>query len=869
MPDMPDLDSAAGAQGAVQDAAGVLPLVAIGASAGGLEPLEQFFATVPAHPGIAYVVVQHLSPDYRSMMSELLARKSPLRIVHIEDGLHLMPDTVYLNRPGQYAELDGARFRTRPYKGSDGLPHLPIDRFFSSLVGRDPGHTVAIVLSGSGSDGARGAQEVHAVGAAVLVQKPQDAAFPSMPRAALVSGAVDRVLGVAEMQTMIEDILRDGKAAVLPDDKDAGHAMERILRRLEARYKVDFGAYKTASVHRRVMRRLHLRALPDLDSFDALLGAEPAALDELYEEMLINVTAFYRDPEAIGSLRTRVLDKLAQTHDGAAAPLKIWVPACATGEEVYTIAMELNEALVAAGQNQTFRIIGTDVHARSIEVASRGVYSAGSLAQVPEALRSRYFEKVGEQYLINPILRQKIIFSQHNLINDPPFMNLDLVSCRNLLIYLKDEAQASAVSMFLFGLKSNGTLFLGASESIGRFSAAFDMIEPRWRLFRKKIGDRRAVPAPVPLGGRDAALPDAPRATDRAQRAPLLGEPQDIRSREAMMRAYDVLLKRYAPSSILMTRQGQVLSWFGAASQVIDTRNNLADWTVQEIVHRDLHFPITVGLEKIRQGQVTRHVRSVALTLGDGLPQEARVTVEALPDTPGRSLILVRVDFEDPAPPPPQDNMAAPGTPGRSQALTEEDADLLGERIRALEGDLRETEETLQQATERLEASGEELQASNEELQASNEELQASNEELQSSNEELHAVNEELVSLSAEHERKIELLSELGAHTEIVLRMLGTGIIVLDEQRNIRRFSQLIERDFLLQDHDLGRPVKTVGPRLDFADLASLAEAVEADGAPVTRSGTHEGRGLTVEARRIAPMPGRAVSEVIFLFRWT
>lgn len=856
MSDQPDVDTP------------TLPLVAIGASAGGLKPLEHFFTTVPEHPGIAYVVIQHLSPDYRSMMSELLARKSPLRIVHIADGLKLEPDTVYLNSPGQFAELEGDTFRTQIYLDSDGLPHLPIDRFFSSLVKRDPSKTVAMVLSGSGSDGAKGAFELHAIGAAVLAQKPQEASFSSMPRAVLMAGAVDRVLEVADMQPMIEDILREGKASVLPDDKDAGHAMARILRRLEAQYKVDFEAYKVASVHRRIIRRLHLRALPDLDTYDDLLASDASALDELFEDMLINVTEFYRDREAIRSLRSLVLNKLAEEQDSASTPLKIWVPACATGEEVYTIAIELNEALAAMGQSQTFRIIGTDVHARSIEVASRGVYSAESLAPMPESLRKRYFERVGEQYLVNPVLRQKIIFSQHNLINDPPFMNLDLVSCRNLLIYLKEEAQASAVSMFLFGLKNEGTLFLGASESIGKFSNGFDVIEPRWRIFRKKPGNRRTIGAMLsrrdPIGSSTYGQSDNAFRPTEPYRKPFLGEMRDIRSREGMMRAYDALLKRYAPSSILITNEGKVLTWFGAAAKVIDTMNNLADWTVQDIVHHDLHFPITVGLEKIRQGHVLRHERSVALTLENGEPQEVQVIVEALSENVGRSLILVRIDLQD----PPTDEVKTSEL-GVPRVSVEGDATLLSRRIRALERDLRETEETLQHATERLEASGEELQASNEELQASNEELQASNEELQSSNEELHAVNEELVSLSAEHERKIELLSELGENTEIVLRMLGTGIIILDAERNIRRFSQLIARDFLLQDHDLGRPIKTVGPRLDFADLNVLADAFEKDDTPQTRSGKHEGRDLTVEARRIPAVGTQAANDLIFLFRWT
>ena len=351
-----------------------IALVAIGASAGGLEPLEKFFEAVQDASGIAYVVVQHLSPDYRSMMNELLARKSNLPILHIDDGMEVSANTVYLNRPNMYVELEGAVFRTSTYREGQGLPHLPIDRFFTSLSSRDWNRTIAVVLSGSGSDGAQGAQILHEAGAAVLVQSMQEASFTSMPRAVLLSGSVDRVLDAADMPSVIQDIFTYGKKSTSPAPVAYGHGIQSILQKLEQRHKVDFSSYKPTNVNRRIVRRLHLRGFASLDEYNEILSQSDEALNELFQDMLIGVTEFYRDADAIHALRTKVLDELA-AQDPTGTPLKIWVPACASGEEVYTIAIELSEALRVAGNDRRFRIIGTDVHANSVEIASRGVYS--------------------------------------------------------------------------------------------------------------------------------------------------------------------------------------------------------------------------------------------------------------------------------------------------------------------------------------------------------------------------------------------------------------------------------------------------------------------------------------------------------------
>ncbi|WP_233499369.1 chemotaxis protein CheB [Pararhodobacter sp. CCB-MM2] len=416
-----------------------IPVVAIGASAGGLTPLEQFFSHAPEKAGWCYIVIQHLSPDYRSVMDELLGRKTGLKIKHIENGIKIEPDTIFLNRPNTGSVLEGDVFRTFVYGKDDQVPHLPIDSLFASLATRATEKTVAVVLSGSGSDGASGAQLMHAAGGALVVQNPAEADFPSMPRAILSLGIHDRVLDAADIPGAIQDIFETGiRYAPSPLAAEADLNKE-IFRVLEKQHNLDFTSYKETNVQRRITRRQHLRGIGDMNDYLTLLREEPEAVNELYQDLLIGVTQFYRDPEAIADLRRNVLDKFAQDFDSE-APVRVWVAGCASGEEAYTIGMEMAEAMRAAGNTRGFRIIATDVHRQSIDRASTGRYTEDQVENVPEHLRTRYFDRRGKHFLIVPNLRQKIIFSVHDTLTDPPFLDLDLVSCRNLLIYLREKA---------------------------------------------------------------------------------------------------------------------------------------------------------------------------------------------------------------------------------------------------------------------------------------------------------------------------------------------------------------------------------------------------------------------------------------------
>jgi two-component system CheB/CheR fusion protein len=823
-----------------------IPLVALGASAGGLEPLEAFFNAAPIDAGWCFVVIQHLSPDYRSMMKAILERKSHLTIQHVADGLRLEKDTIYLNKPSEFVRLEGDVFRTRAYDDPDALPHLPIDYFLNSITDRPPERTVAVIMSGSGSDGTRGAVALHSKGAAVFVQVPSEADFASMPQSALKTGAVDRILSAIDMPQAIKDYFANGKSDQPNEMFDADRMSEEIQGLLKQHTNLDFSAYKPDLVQRRIARRQELHGFRSVEEYRQLLLANPAALDELYEDLLIGVTQFYRNPEAIEALRRNVLDKLVKEKKDD-VPIRVWVPACASGEEAYTIAIELSEAIREAGADCRFRIIATDVHRRSIDRASTGLYDEETLSQMDPELRDRYFLKHRDQYVVEPTLRQKLIFSVHDALADPPFMHLDLISCRNLLIYLNSEPRARMISMFMFGLRRDGFLLLGPSETLGNYSDEFATVNARWRIFQKKT-HRHGVER-IMLTDRHRNTPrhdHMPPAITAPVRLNPYAAPDNVepRNRDLLIRSYNALLKRYAPSSILISADGRVLNWFGAASAFIDTLNNLAEWTIEDIVHPSLHFAINVGMEKLRRNAAEGYTRKVKVEFDGNQTQWCKLTIEPLEQQDNPRFLLISIKLDDEAPAQTAETDAPPAGAG-------DDAAILSQRITELERDLRLTEETLQQVTERLEASGEELQASNEELQASNEELQASNEELQSSNEELHAVNEELVTVSAEHELKIEELSDLNSNMDLVLNLLRVGVIFLDQKGRIRRFSELIGSRFLMQSHDINRTLDVVGPRFDFADIKKMTDESLQTGETRIASGTHEGMELVIESHPV------------------
>ena len=485
-------------------------IVGIGASAGGLEALERLFQNMPANTGMAFVVVQHLSPDFKSLMDELLARWTTMPIHAVEDGMPVAADEIFLMPPKTEVIISDGKLLLTAREPSDEL-RLPIDQFFRSLA-RDAGsRAIATVLSGTGSDGSRGIRDVHEAGGYVVVQSEETAKFDGMPKSALETGVVDAVLAPGEIPAELLRHIHHPQAS--PPLADEANGMTPVFRLLREAYGIDFSYYKPSTVIRRTERRLQLGQVNNLDEYVAALRDKREELDALYHDLLIGVTSFFRDPNAFGVLEQEVLPELlSKVSEGD--DFRVWIAGCATGEEAYSFAILIREQILRSGKQVKAKIFATDVHSRSLEFAATGVYSEDAVASLTAQRLKQHFVKTNDGYRVSPELRNMVVFAPHNIIKDAPFTRLDLISCRNLLIYLVPPAQKKAISLFHFGLKTGGVLLLGPSESPGDFASEFEDVDKHWKLFRKRRDVKLPADIRLPLssGLSSSSLPSAARS---------------------------------------------------------------------------------------------------------------------------------------------------------------------------------------------------------------------------------------------------------------------------------------------------------------------------------------------------------------------
>ncbi|HET7343163.1 MAG TPA: chemotaxis protein CheB, partial [Methylomirabilota bacterium] len=736
-------------------------VVGLGASAGGLDPLERFFDHLPHDTGMAFVVIQHLSPDFKSLMGELLGRHTAMPIQLVKDGMPVEADHVYLIPAKKEMIVSGGRFLLSESDSQQELT-LPIDVFFRSLAQDCGSHAVAIVLSGGGSDGSRGVRDVHEAGGLVLVQDAETAQFDGMPRAALEAGVAGRALAPEDMpRALLEHAGRlaptDAAPAVAVADV---HGIGAVYQLLKDEFGIDFTHYKPSTVTRRIERRLALARSEDLEEYLDRLRRERDELDALYRDLLIGVTRFFRDEPAFRLLEEQILPELIR-RERRDVPLRLWVAGCATGEEAYSLAILVHEVMARVGERPV-KIFATDVHRGSLQAAARGVYDEEALSGVSEDRRARYFVRVGNTYQVVPEFRQMIVFAQHNVIKDAPFTRVDLITCRNMLIYLQPAAQQKVLSLFHFALTRGGALLLGPSESPGALARGFETLDRTWQLYRKQSDVRTPVDvrlqAHPPAESRPAAL--APPPSGRYSIAQLLG-------------TYDALLDEAMPPSLLLNDRGELVQTFAGASRFLRFRDGRQGLDVLDVVEDELRMVLLGGLKRALHESSPIVFRNVRLAGGDG-GAAATYTV-TIRRVRGRTTptphLLVSFATTGPAGPAPGDG------------ATEVDLDEVSrQRVAGLEAELLYTKETLQAAIE-------EREAANEELQASYEELQAANEELQSTNEELQSVNEELYTVNAEYQRKIAELTELTNDMDNLLTSTDVGTVFLDRDLRIRRFT--------------------------------------------------------------------------------
>ncbi|SDM23711.1 two-component system, chemotaxis family, CheB/CheR fusion protein [Catalinimonas alkaloidigena] len=772
--------------------------VAIGASAGGLEAINAFFEKVPADSGLCFVLIQHLSPDYKSMMPELLSKHTVLPIHKISDGDQLQANVIYAIPADHNITIKDGVFQLERRNDTKSL-NLPINLFMKSLAEDQGGRAIGVVLSGTGSDATLGFEALKQHGGMVIAQDPVSAAFDGMPRSAIATGLVDFILHPSRMADTIINYIR--KSAVeLPDlaphsEEDEIHT---ILSLILQRTGMDFHQYKKTTIVRRVERRMNLQNIRSRESYIQYLRNDPYEIDLLSADMLINVTSFFRDANAYEVLNEKVIEPLVRDHEGA-RELRFWIAGCSTGQEAYSVTMLLLEAIRKYGKKVPLKIFATDVDQRALDVASKGEYPESIESEIPAALLVRYFQKQEHHFQVNKELRERIIFAKHDLTKDPPFNSIHLISCRNMLIYIEPDAQEKILSFIHFALVEKGFLFLGPSENLGNYNRVFDEVSGKHKLYQNTSS------------AQTINLPKL-RPFEHRRIHPAVAKPSHALTSFAEPRILDnfkdMLLEDMVSPTAIIDEQNNVVHLAGEAERFIKLPKKQLSLNILKMVDEQLYVAVSnvISKTRINKGKITSPLLEYEVEAG----QKTLVSVVGKSYTEPLSRTRYSILSFIEAPLMERSDEVVNNT----QFNLEQTAHIL-----RLEEDLKETKEFLQ-------AANEELETSNEELQATNEELMAANEELQSSNEELQSVNEELYTVNNEYQEKLLEMTDLNDDLNNFIQSTHIPTLFLDLNYNIRRFTDEIRPLIKVTPSDEGRYVGDFTHLFQQLNLIQVAEQV-------------------------------------------
>jgi two-component system CheB/CheR fusion protein len=792
------------------------PVVGIGASAGGLAAFEAFFSGMPADtdPEMAFVLVQHLAPDHKSILSELIRRYTRMEVFEVEDGMIVRPNCAYIIPPNRDMAFIGGTLHLLEPTAPRGQ-RMAIDFFFRSLAQDQRERAICIVLSGTGSDGTLGLRAIKGEGGMVMVQNPESTEYDGMPRSAIATGLVDYELMPAEMAAQLISYTAHafGKPP-LPSPADtpkSENALKKIYILLRNQTGHDFSQYKPSTIHRRIERRMAIHQITTIVGYVKYLQQNHAEVESLFRDLLIGVTNFFRDPEAFKALEEQVIPKLfanSQTN----ATIRVWSAGCSTGEEAYSLAILLAERQEALKQNFKIQVFATDIDSQAIATARTGLYPVSIAADISTERLARFFqlEADGTAYRIHKSIRDLLVFSEQNVIKDPPFSRLDLISCRNLLIYLNADLQKKLIPLFHYALSPKGMLFLGTSETVGEFATLFSTVERKLKIYERRDdfrgGERPAFGSFLPpISAMEAVLPQPARKRGGAD----LPTWRELTER--------TLMQQVAPAAMLVNGRGDLLYIHGRTGMYLEPVpgevgvNNLLKMA-REGLQRDL----TTALHKAASGQALVRCPGLRVkTNGDFSLVNLTVRTVDAPSAAPCYLVILEEGTEDER----KDCVVAPGTAVDSTAATDS-------RITMLLEELRAKEEYLQTSNEELETANEELKSSNEEMQSVNEELQSTNEELETSKEELQSVNEELATVNAELQNKVADLSR--ANNDMNNLLAGTGIatVFVDHGLRILRFTPNATKIINLIQADVGRPVGHIVS--NFQCYGNLLEDIQA-----------------------------------------
>jgi two-component system, chemotaxis family, CheB/CheR fusion protein len=821
-----------------------LPVVGIGASAGGLAAFEAFFSGMPAQsdPGMAFVLVQHLAPDHKSILADLVRRYTRMQVFEVEDGISLQANCAYIIPPNRdMAFLNGALQLLEPVAPRG--QRLPIDYFFRSLAQDLHERAIGIVLSGTGSDGTLGVRAIKGAGGMVMVQNPESTEFDGMPRSAIATGLVDYELPPAEMAAQLIAYVAHAfgsppRVAALPTHSDA--AMKKIFVLLRNQTTHDFSLYKPSTIQRRIERRLAVHQIDGLDNYVKYLQQTPAEVESLFRDLLIGVTSFFRDREAFDVLGAECIPKLlADSPSGAV--IRVWCAGCSTGEEAYSLAMLLQEQMEKRNQTHTVQLFATDIDNRAIATARAGLYPASIATDLTPERLERFFtaEADGSVYRINKEIRDMLVFSEQDVLKDPPFSKLDLISCRNLLIYLGGQLQKKLIPLFRYALKPNGMLFLGTSEGVGDFEDLFAGVDRKSKLFRcaenQRDGMSRATLARLvaPVTAITAAFPTGAAKARQNEKPPM---------REL---TEQTLLQQIAPACVLVNDQGDILYLHGRTGMYLEpTPGESRPNNILTMAREGLRHELSATLHQAaREHVVVRRTGLRVKTNGDFtmVNLTIRPTATTTSPTAEEQSPFYLVILEDAPDLAPEQVPMLSKSANAGEAIVSSDADAV---ILALKEELRTKEEYLRTTYEELETSSEELKSSNEEMQSMNEELQATNEELETSKEELQSINEELATVNTELQAKVGDLSRTNNDMNNLLSGTGIATIFVDMQLRVLRFTPTASVIINLIPSDVGRPVQHIVSNLTGYDsLVNDAKCVlDTLGAKEKNVQTTEGR---------------------------
>jgi two-component system CheB/CheR fusion protein len=813
----------------------VTRVVGLGASAGGLEALQQFIANVPAASGLAYVVVQHLDPTHKPMLTELLQRATAMPVHEATESMRAEPDMVYvIPASTELTIVDGRLHLAEPAQPRGR--RLPIDVLFCSLA-RDQGErAIGVVLSGMGSDGTIGLQAIKGQGGLTLAQEPTSAQFDSMPKSAIDAGACDIVAPAAELPRRI--LLVTAKHPVtavtsVDTGEDSEKSLNMILGLLRERSKHDLTLYKISTVKRRIERRMGVHGLDTFTDYGRFVKENPQELDLLFKELLIGVTSFFRDPPLWQELKDTVLPALlARRTPGT--PMRAWVAGCSTGEEAYSLAMAFREVADTQPNPEawTLQIFASDVNADAIARARRGQFSAKIAVDVAPERLSRFFNAEGDGFLIGQEIRQMILFAQHDVILDPPFTRLDILSCRNLMIYFNAALQQRLLPLFHYVLRPGGVLMLGGTETVGRSLSLFAPLDPKSRVYLRSGAVAVAGNVDFPVN-RSLSL----RAT--AQESNVSHPLNRLANLQSL--ANQVLLQQFSPPAVLVNEQGDVVYINGHTGKYLEPAAGKANWNIHVMARPAIRTQLAAAMRQALHDKNT--VELHGLRLEEDPQSTLDVTVQLLRESPGLEG-MVMIVFRDVAIPPP---------PVRRRKRA------AGSLDPSISDDLARAHAEIRALRQEMHASQEELQSANEELQSTNEELQSANEELTTSKEESQSMNEELQTINAELHSKLDDLALAQSDMQNLLNSTDIATLFLDNALNVRRFTEHITRIVQLRDGDIGRPLSDLASTLIYPQLhADAKETLRTLAFSEKQIATTDAHWYTVRI-----MPYRTVANVI------